>query len=90
MARIVAIAVVSTPVLCVSQLLICTRNAVLVIWYHQSCSTVHHGNTCTVPICVPVGTGVSVGVQNWGVFDPDTQSLYARARTMIVSNYPFY
>ena len=26
----------------------------------------------------------------WGILTPDTQSLYARARTMIVSKMPFY
>ena len=33
--------------------------------------------------------GVIRGVQ-FGVFGPDAQSLYARARTMIVQKVPFY
>ena len=38
----------------------------------------------------PVGSGVSVGGQFRPYLTPYTQSLYARARTMIVSKMPFY
>ena len=47
-------------------------------------------NMCTYPVHVDPGDIRGLNLVHFSYDPPNTQSLYARARTMIVSKMPFY